>query len=172
MALWSAWAWQSTPATKLHRRRKKLKSLKSKNTRPPRCSTCVCNVSWYPIHTETYESSFRTRRIRRSDFSYVSLESGILAVQRRELIIEEVHKHFTLQLSSFSRSRSDRRSPPTTARPANADRGHGLIDSEDLVTDRITIPLKSGAWPINNRGTKCTPVGRQYCFPGAWPQCP
>lgn len=65
---------QSTPATKLHRRRKKLKSLKSKNT------------------------------------------------------------HFTLQLSSFSRSRSDRRSPPTTARPANADRGHGLIDSEDLVT--------------------------------------
>ena len=26
--LWSAWAWQSTQATKLHRRRKKLKSLK------------------------------------------------------------------------------------------------------------------------------------------------
>ena len=35
-ALWSAWAWQSTPVTKLHRRRKKLKSLKNKNTRPRR----------------------------------------------------------------------------------------------------------------------------------------
>lgn len=95
------------------------------------------------MHTETYESSVRTRRIRRSDFSYVSMESGILAVQRRELIIEEVHKHFTLQLSSFSRSRNDRRSPPTTARPANADRDHGLIYSEELVTDRITIPPKA-----------------------------
>ena len=34
--LWSAWAWQFTQATKLHRRRKKLKSLKNKNTRPRR----------------------------------------------------------------------------------------------------------------------------------------
>ena len=33
---WSAWVWQSTQATKLHRRRKKLKSLKNKNTRPRR----------------------------------------------------------------------------------------------------------------------------------------
>ena len=36
VALWSAWAWQSTPATKLHRRRKKMKSLKNKNTHPRR----------------------------------------------------------------------------------------------------------------------------------------
>ena len=36
VALWSAWVWQSTPVTKLHRRRKKLKSLKNKNTRPRR----------------------------------------------------------------------------------------------------------------------------------------
>lgn len=31
-ALWSAWVWQSTPVTKLHRRRK-LKCLNNKNTR-------------------------------------------------------------------------------------------------------------------------------------------
>ena len=34
-------------------------------------------------------------------------------------------------------------SDPNVARPANADRDHGLIDSEDLVTDRITIPPKA-----------------------------
>ena len=43
----------------------------------------------------------------------------------------------------FSRSRSDRHATPATTRPANADRDHGLIDSEDLVTDRITIPPKA-----------------------------
>lgn len=43
----------------------------------------------------------------------------------------------------FSRSRSDRHSTPAAARPANAERDHGLIDSEDLVTDRITIPPKA-----------------------------
>ena len=36
VALWSAWAWQSTPATKLHLKRKKLKKPKNKNTRPRR----------------------------------------------------------------------------------------------------------------------------------------
>lgn len=36
VALWFAWAWQSTPDTKLHRRRKKLKSLNNENTRPHR----------------------------------------------------------------------------------------------------------------------------------------
>lgn len=48
-----------------------------------------------------------------------------------------------LRLSSFSRSRSDHRSTPAVTRPANADRGDGLIDSEELVTDQITIPPKS-----------------------------
>ena len=43
----------------------------------------------------------------------------------------------------FSRSRSDRHATPAATRPANADRDHGLIDSEDLVTDRITIPPKA-----------------------------
>lgn len=43
----------------------------------------------------------------------------------------------------FSRSRSDRHSTPAATRPANADRDHGLIDSEDLVIDRITIPPKA-----------------------------
>lgn len=43
----------------------------------------------------------------------------------------------------FSRSRSDRHTTPTATRPANADRDHGLIDSEDLVTDRLTIPPKA-----------------------------
>ena len=43
----------------------------------------------------------------------------------------------------FSHSRSDRHATPAATRPANADRDHGLIDSEDLVTDRITIPPKA-----------------------------
>ena len=43
----------------------------------------------------------------------------------------------------FSRSRSDRHATPAATRPANADRDHGLIDSEDLVADRITIPPKA-----------------------------
>ena len=43
----------------------------------------------------------------------------------------------------FSRSRSDRHTTPAASRPANADRDHGLIDSEDLVTDRLTIPPKA-----------------------------
>lgn len=43
----------------------------------------------------------------------------------------------------FSRSRSDRHATPAATRPANADRDHGLIDSEDLVTDRLTIPPKA-----------------------------
>lgn len=43
----------------------------------------------------------------------------------------------------FSRSRSNRHTTPAATRPANADRDHGLIDSEDLVTDRLTIPPKA-----------------------------
>ena len=43
----------------------------------------------------------------------------------------------------FSRSRSDRHATPSTTRPADPDRDHGLIDSEDLVTDRLTIPPKA-----------------------------
>ena len=43
----------------------------------------------------------------------------------------------------FSRSRSDRHATPAATRPTNVDRDHGLIDSEDLVTDRITIPSKA-----------------------------
>ncbi len=43
----------------------------------------------------------------------------------------------------FSRSRNDRHTTPAATRPANADRNHGLIDSEDLVTNRITIPPKA-----------------------------
>ena len=43
----------------------------------------------------------------------------------------------------FSHSRSDRRSTPATTRPSDVDRDQSLIDSEDLVTDRITIPPKA-----------------------------
>lgn len=42
-----------------------------------------------------------------------------------------------------SRSRNDRHSTPATTRPTNTDRDQSLIDSEDLVTDRITIPPKA-----------------------------
>lgn len=62
----------------------------------------------------------------------------------------------------FSRSRSDRRFTPTATRPANADRDHGLIDSEDLVTDRITIPPKASPSELTrdddtDTGTTTTP---------------
>lgn len=61
----------------------------------------------------------------------------------------------------FSRSRSDRRSTPAATRPVNADRDHGLIDSEDLVTDRITIPPKASPSELtrdgSDTGTTATP---------------
>ena len=43
----------------------------------------------------------------------------------------------------FSHSRSDRRSTPAATRPTDTDRDQSLIDSEDLVIDRITIPPKA-----------------------------
>ena len=43
----------------------------------------------------------------------------------------------------FSRSRSDRHATPAATRPADKDRDQSLIDSEDLVIDRITIPPKA-----------------------------
>lgn len=42
-----------------------------------------------------------------------------------------------------SRSRNDRHSTPATTRPDDSDRDQSLIDSEDLVIDRITIPPKA-----------------------------
>lgn len=62
----------------------------------------------------------------------------------------------------FSRSRSDRHATPAATRPANADRDHGLIDSEDLVTDRITIPPKASPSELtrddgSDTGTTTTP---------------
>ena len=42
-----------------------------------------------------------------------------------------------------SRSRNDRHSTPAAARPTDTDRDQSLIDSEDLVIDRITIPPKA-----------------------------
>ncbi len=43
----------------------------------------------------------------------------------------------------FSHSRSDRHATPAATRPADKDRDQSLIDSEDLVIDRITIPPKA-----------------------------
>ena len=62
----------------------------------------------------------------------------------------------------FSRSRSDRHATPAATRPANADRDHGLIDSEDLVTDRLTIPPKASPSELTrdddtDTGTTATP---------------
>ena len=62
----------------------------------------------------------------------------------------------------FSRSRSDRHATPAATRPPNADRDHGLIDSEDLVTDRITIPPKASPSELTrdddpDTGTATTP---------------
>lgn len=42
-----------------------------------------------------------------------------------------------------SHSRRDRHSTPAATRPTDTDRDQSLIDSEDLVTDRITIPSKA-----------------------------
>lgn len=43
----------------------------------------------------------------------------------------------------LSRSRSDRRSTPAATRPSDVDCDQSLVDSEDLVTDQITIPPKA-----------------------------
>ena len=61
----------------------------------------------------------------------------------------------------FSHSRSDRRSTPAAARPSDVDRDQSLIDSEDLVTDRITIPPKASPSELtrddSDTGTTTTP---------------
>ena len=62
----------------------------------------------------------------------------------------------------FSRSRSDRHTTPAATRPADTDRDHGLIDSEDLITDRITIPPKASPSELTrdddpDTGTTATP---------------
>ena len=62
----------------------------------------------------------------------------------------------------FFRSRSDRHATPAATRPADTDRDHELIDSEDLVTDRITIPPKTSPSELTrdddtDNGTTATP---------------
>lgn len=61
----------------------------------------------------------------------------------------------------FSRSRSERHATPAASRPADPDRDHGLINSEDLVTDRITIPPKASPSELtrdgSDTGTTATP---------------
>ena len=62
----------------------------------------------------------------------------------------------------FSRSHSDRRSTPAATRPSDVDRDQSLIDSEDLVTDRITIPPKASPSELTrdddtDAGTTATP---------------
>lgn len=61
-----------------------------------------------------------------------------------------------------SRSRNDRHSTPATTRPADTDRNPSLIDSEDLVIDRITIPPKASPSELTrdddtDTGTTATP---------------
>lgn len=50
----------------------------------------------------------------------------------------------------FSRSRSDRRSTPAATGPTDVDRDQSIIDSEDLVTDRLTIPPKASPSELNS----------------------
>ena len=62
----------------------------------------------------------------------------------------------------YSHSRSDRHATPAAPRLADADHDHGLIDSEDLVTDRITIPPKASPSELTREddpdtGTSATP---------------
>ena len=62
----------------------------------------------------------------------------------------------------FSRSHSDRRSTPAATRPSDIDRDQSLIDSDDLVSDRITIPPKASPSELTrdddpDAGTTATP---------------
>lgn len=62
----------------------------------------------------------------------------------------------------FSRSRSDRRSTPADTRPTDVDRDQSIIDSEDLVTERLTIPPKASPSELTrdvdrDTGTTATP---------------
>lgn len=56
-----------------------------------------------------------------------------------------------------SRSRNDRHATPAATRPADADRDHGLINSEDLVTDRITIPPKASPSELTREDEMASP---------------
>ena len=60
------------------------------------------------------------------------------------------------------RSRNKRHSSPAATRPTNTDCDKSLIDSEDLVTDRLTIPPKASPSELTrdddtNTGTTATP---------------
>ncbi|MFO3715002.1 hypothetical protein [Oribacterium sp. P9] len=60
------------------------------------------------------------------------------------------------------RSRNKRHSSPAATRPTNTDCDQSLIDSEDLVTDRLTIPPKASPSELTrdddtNTGTTATP---------------
>lgn len=57
----------------------------------------------------------------------------------------------------FSRSRSDRHTTPATTRPPDTDRDQSLIDSEDLVTDRITIPPKASPSELTRDNETASP---------------
>ena len=62
----------------------------------------------------------------------------------------------------FSRSRNDRHATPAATRPTDTDRDQSLIDSEDLVIDRITIPPKASPSELTrdddtDTGTTATP---------------
>lgn len=61
-----------------------------------------------------------------------------------------------------SRSRNKRHSSPAATRPTNTDCDKSLIDSEDLVTDRLTIPPKASPSELTrdddqDAGTTATP---------------
>ena len=62
----------------------------------------------------------------------------------------------------FSRSRSDRHTTPAATRPTDTDRDQSLIDSVDLVTERLTIPPKASPSELTrdddrDTGTTATP---------------
>ena len=56
-----------------------------------------------------------------------------------------------------SRSRNDRHSTPAATRPTNTDRDQSLIDSEDLVIDRITIPPKASPSELTRDAETASP---------------
>lgn len=56
-----------------------------------------------------------------------------------------------------SRSRNDRHSTPAATRPTDKDRDQSLIDSEDLVIDRITIPPKASPSELTRNDETASP---------------
>ena len=99
VALWSACSWQSTLVIKLHRRRKKLKNLKNKNTHPRHNKPIMSRIPTFsPSSKAVFSHAQHTVPCRSMIFS----QSGILSPTKSSTSLSIPSKLRSHSSSSFS----------------------------------------------------------------------